>query len=278
MAMDYQICLISPQNNPHAACFFEVAKLLFSSMRSLGYSCDSVINELDANKMNIVLGSNTLQTDEKLRGKKYIIYQLEQLSEKEGWYSPLMERVLKNATVVWDYSKQNIQFLEKRGINAQYLPLGYHRALEMIPTSSCRDIDILFYGSINARRQQILKRILEEKRSNLKVVFGAYGQQRDELIARSRIILNIHYYATNIFEAVRISYLLNNACAVISEESPLYPYPGVDLCMVPYEKIMETCYRFLEHPDEIEQYRQRSYEQFKRLYPMQQFLEAVIKG
>ena len=39
------------------------------------------------------------------------------------------------------------------------------------------------------------------------------------LIARSKLVLNVHFYQAQILEMVRISYLLANRCAVLSEPS-----------------------------------------------------------
>jgi len=46
-----------------------------------------------------------------------------------------------------------------------------------------------------------------------------WGDERDNLIYRSKIVLNIHYYETKIFEIIRISHLLANRAFVISEDS-----------------------------------------------------------
>jgi hypothetical protein len=47
--------------------------------------------------------------------------------------------------------------------------------------------------------------------------FGCYGEERDALIARARIVLNVHYYESKVFEVVRVSYLLANRKCVLSE-------------------------------------------------------------
>jgi hypothetical protein len=62
--------------------------------------------------------------------------------------------------------------------------------------------------------------ILDElKRSGLNVeaTFGVYGEQRDRLIGRSKLLLNMHFYDAKVLEVVRISYYLANQCAVLSE-------------------------------------------------------------
>jgi hypothetical protein len=50
--------------------------------------------------------------------------------------------------------------------------------------------------------------------------FGAYGAGRDALVARSKIVLSMHYYEPAAFEIVRVAYLLANAKAVVAEVNP----------------------------------------------------------
>ena len=49
---------------------------------------------------------------------------------------------------------------------------------------------------------------------------GVRGAERDALIARARLVLNLHFYPTAIFELVRVSYLLANGKAVVAECGP----------------------------------------------------------
>jgi hypothetical protein len=49
-------------------------------------------------------------------------------------------------------------------------------------------------------------------------VCGLYGKARDELIARSKLVVNIHLYEpSKVFEIVRVSYLLANRKAVVAD-------------------------------------------------------------
>lgn len=272
----YRICIIVPKNYPHAAGFTEVALLLKHTLFSLGKECDIKINDISNDRINIILGANLLSADTFFDSSgQYIIYQLEQLSDDEGWYSESNLNIYNNANAVWDYSPRNITFLKQHDVNAQYLPIGYHPILEQIKCKDDRDIDILFFGSRNERRNKTLRE-LHDKGLNTKALFGFYGRDRDAFVARSKIVLNIHFYSTNIFEAVRVSYLVNNRCFVISEESNDYSYKGVELCFAPYDDIIDTCNYYLKNPEEIEAKRGIVYNQFKELYPMEKLLKEVL--
>jgi hypothetical protein len=64
------------------------------------------------------------------------------------------------------------------------------------------------------------------------------------LIARSKIILNLHQFDTTQLEQVRISYLLNNRCFVISESAEDNPYQD-GVIFSDYDKIVDCCLSYL---------------------------------
>lgn len=274
MKDSYRICLILPDNNPHSLCFREVGLLLVSALKSNGINCDFAFNQLDPDKINVILGYHLLTFEPSLTNFRYIPYQLEQLHSNEYPFTKNMEQVLKHAYDVWDYSPKNIDFLKARGINAKHLVPGYHENLELIPRVPNRSIDILFYGSIAERRRVILEQL--ERMFKVKLLFGVYGEKRDKWISRSRLILNFHHYSQQIFEAVRISYLLNNRCFVLSETSVNYPYDGVELPLVPYDQLVESCARFLKDPERMDTISSENYEAFKKNFPMTELIQKVL--
>jgi hypothetical protein len=267
---------MTPGGIPHVACFTEIALLLKHSFTSLNFDCDITVNNLSNSRINVILGGNLIKHHTLSPSFTYIYFQLEQLSDDEGWYSKEMVNLLSNAYDVWDYSQTNIHFLKKRGIKAKLLPLGYHPALEIITPQLKKDIDILFYGSINQRRLDIIKELKKDSGIKCSAVFGVYGPQLYNLIARSKIILNVHFYSKMIFEAVRISFLLNNHCFVISEDSTDYPYQKIELPLVPYDTIIDTCYYYLKKPDEIVLNGNLYFNQFRQFFPMDKLLDQVI--
>jgi hypothetical protein len=83
--------------------------------------------------INILLGYHLLMYHEDLKKFRYIVYQLEQLSNRVGWFNENLEKILRGAHCIWDYSLENISFLKNIGIrNFKYLPIGYHENLETI--------------------------------------------------------------------------------------------------------------------------------------------------
>ncbi len=273
----YNICTIQPTGYAHSRCFLELAVLLHASLRTMGYPVEMTKNRLDPAATNIILGYHLIPSNVALRGYRYVIYQLEQLSRDEGWFNATLRDRLAGAHAVWDFSQENVRFLDALGIKATLLPVGYHAALETIEPDGVPDIDILFYGSVNDRRKAVLERLACLDDVAVKILFGVYGADRDAWIARSRIVLNIHHYEQQLFEAVRVSYLLNNRCLVVSETSAAYPYTKVRLPLVSQDRIADVCARFLRHEDHRNTYRTEMYEAFRQHYAMTDLLGAAME-
>jgi hypothetical protein len=162
---------------------------------------------------------------------------------QHGWFNEHYLSLLSRYPVL-DYSARNRDALEQIGIHhARLLEIGYSAKLSRIPTDREKDIDVLFYGAVSKRRALILE---EAKRRGLRLVtlFGVYGEERDAAIARAKVVLNMRQHRTNIFETVRISYLLANQACVVSEgdeEDPdVQPFLG-GLEVVPYDLLVDRC-------------------------------------
>ena len=277
----YHICLTcSPTNNnpKYPLIFWEIITLLFHSFAALGKSCTFKVNQLEKEKTNIIIGNIVTNSNlpELLAGIKYIPYQFEQLSDTEGWYGKFesFRNIIQNASEIWDYSVSNIKFLKAGNIHAKLLPLGYDKNLENI-ISTEKDIDVLFYGGINERRRQILRE-LESRGLRVRLLSDRYGRERDQYIARAKIVLNIHYFDMAIFESARIHYLLNNKVFVITEQSADNPYPKVDMVSVSYEQLVDECVKRLDDWENSQKLAELNYEQFRKYYPMAELLEKVI--
>jgi hypothetical protein len=205
------------------AAFNEVVDLLAASLRDLGCEVTVAKNKFHANAKNILVGGNMLKASVIPQGIYLIVYQLEQLWVGSTWWNDDIRAILKRADEVWDYDPANIRFLKEHlDIDAKHVIIGYHKSLIRVPRRE-KDIDVLHYGSMNERRGKIISEI-EESGIKVHQAFDVWGPARDELIARAKVVLNLHYYEAAIFEQVRVSYLLNNGVKVVSEDSPFVPY------------------------------------------------------
>ncbi len=172
----------------------------------------------ESDTTNIILGANDSIFVPREIPKNSIIVNLEQMGTGQMWDNPKYINLLKRYPV-WDYSSSNIAYLKSLGVtDISKMEIGHTKSLETCAgfNEHPQTIDVLFFGAMNQRRKYILIKL---KSMGYNVVFtsNTFGEERDQLIARSKIVLNIHYYESKILEVVRISHLLANKKCVISE-------------------------------------------------------------
>ena len=244
---DYCIWVVSPAGYVHSRAFNESALSLSSAFRTLGFHAPVVCNFEQITNYPIILGGNLIPSADFFRlPKTAIIYNLEQIMIGSPWITDNYLNLLRSHEV-WDYSKQNISELMKLGIsNVKYCRIGYVPELTRIKPAPF-EIDVLWYGSLNERRTHILQQ-LHDRGFKVKALFGVYGEERDAFIARSKIVLNIHFYESKVLEIVRIFYLLANKRFVISEkgndrelEEPIRD----GLVITEYDALVEECAKYL---------------------------------
>src|SRR5262249_4420137 len=111
------------------------------------------------------------------------------------------------------------------------------------------EMEVRFYGAYSARRLRLLAR-LERRGWSVARSNGVYGEERDALVARARIVLNVHYYEQSRLEVPRCFYLMANGRFILSETSPDAAETGLDsgIAFASYEGLEEACARYLERP------------------------------
>jgi hypothetical protein len=184
--------LLSPPNFQHSKAFDEVAEGLHCALLALGH--DSVVTDrLDLDeRRTIVLGGNLLVRNGLKPPQNPIFYNLEQLGDDlpsmtlPGFFD------LFRRYPTWDYSPANIEYVTALELpRPTYVLIGYVPELTRIAPAP-EDIDVLFYGASYERRCAVL-RDLHDRGLRVKWPSGVYGARRDAWIARSKIVLNIHY-------------------------------------------------------------------------------------
>ena len=120
---------------------------------------------------------------------------------------------------IWDFSERNMEAWKKAGRNVTYVPIGYHHSMERFQprTWKDRDIDVVFSGAMNPRRFQVLEEMKYRGLNVVHVPGHLYGQERDLLLARAKLGLNMLFYEGGTFPALRVAHLVANHIAVISE-------------------------------------------------------------
>ncbi len=153
---------------------------------------------------------------------------------------------------VLDISKDGVAELGRRGLDATHLQLGYHPSWDRWGGDPARPrpTDLLFLGSTTARRDRILSRepipwdcaaqirLFDPSQPMCEPRDGFVAStEKWDLLASSRILLNIHADDAPLLEWVRIIEAMANGCMVLSECSSDYGplIPGTHLIAVPYE-------------------------------------------
>jgi hypothetical protein len=218
--MKFHLAHIVPDKMHHGMHGYkEIVDTVQWGLEQLGHSVVYGLNTLSAKAINIIFGVQVLDLGllETLPADT-IVYNFEQA---KGWSAQNLRPQMHLAAqrfCIWDYSAGNAGVWTGLGAKRVHVvPIGYAPVLQRIPKPPLQDIDVLIYGSPANDRLGAFHHLAM---SGLTSVFvcGLYGATRDDLIARAKLIVNIHNRErSKIFEIVRVSYLLANRKAVVAE-------------------------------------------------------------
>jgi glycosyltransferase involved in cell wall biosynthesis len=248
---DVQVALIRGKEDGHFEGLRDIAQCVSDGFSALGYSSGVVENQLSDNKLNFIIGWHLLGERVKSLPTNSIIYNLEQLNNSSNDILADILVYLSNHLDIWDYNNKNIDFLLKKGIKRipRMMRVGTSRSMHRIAKAESQDIDVLFYGSLNERRKKVLDKLTEMGLNVIKL-WDVYGEKRDSYIARSKVVLNMHFYETNIFEIVRVSYLMANSKAVVAECSDTTEIDAAllgGIKAVKYDNLAQACYELVHN-------------------------------
>jgi hypothetical protein len=148
------------------------------------------------------------------------------------WFN-LTAGLVRDSPIAIDINPHGVAALRARGHEALHLQLG--GVPSMVAPSVRRDVDVLFLGGSTPRRAAKLAELgplLWDRHVELRLFrFSApvhgdapgvvFGADKYALLARSRILLNLHRddVAPGYFEWARMVEVMANGCAVITEPS-----------------------------------------------------------
>lgn len=207
--------------------------------------------------------------------------QRERTGVNADWFA-----AMRNAREVWDYKRSNADSVKNLGVPFHFVPFGYAPYYESIfrmhvqGKNLQQDIDVLFFGRMCERRQRILDE-LQQRGANVHVLSernAVYGEKLDELLARAKIVLGIHYFeepVAQIADLARVDYVLSNRLFVVHEKpSPFASEPAFEqnVTTCEYRDIPDTCAHFLARPEERASKAATTYEWFKSEYALDAFI------
>lgn len=218
-------------------------------LESLGHTCQYSESTLSTSHTNIIFGAQTIPLEYlKNLPRQTIIYNFEQMREINKKHMRPQIQFAASHFQIWDYSEANRESWFNLGAKCRIVPVGYAPVLTKVEKMPDQYIDVLIYG---APGQERLDAFFNLCHAGLVVVFacGLYGNRRDELIARSKIVLNVTLYSqSKIFEIVRTSYLLANKKMVVSVvDADTYIEDDIrsGICTTTANDLVHTCRELL---------------------------------
>lgn len=166
----------------------------------------------------------------------YIFFS-ERIMEKDGRvaapamtrnYWEKIERLRHDIDGMFFFSRYYSDLMVRHGFPSEFLPIGYSQEYgdwDGSITPCDRAIDVLHLGTISRgdRREYYLKNIVSQG-IPLRMANNLWGPERNEILRRTKICLNLHYDVSGEFEWDRLLLALHNGCLVVSENIT-DPYP-----------------------------------------------------
>jgi len=260
----------------------EIADLLCAGFRAAGCQVQLFIDQIPAEKtedgkiqivvtphefFNLFLRDKLSWEKMQLLTNHLFLLGTEQ-PESEWFDSNLV--VAPHARAMLDIHLSGVAAYRARGLPCFHLPLGYDSMLERsdVIGKSNRDLDICVLAALTDRREEFFAvnadffaahnchvRFVpigfaktEETRSYLPV------SQRNALLQRAKILLNVHYSELRYFEWHRALIAIANRCCLVTETcegfEPLVP--GKHFVMAKADDLTTCCEYYLNHKEERE--------------------------
>jgi len=170
--------------------------------------------------------------------EKKILYNIEQLTREKILHQSISRMKADDVIEVWDYSIANVSILKNYGIQARYVPmrLPIDTIVHYSNYRLSSEYDIVFCGQLSDYRDTILRQ-LEQRGKTVKRIDSIYTEERDRLIGKAKLLINIHYNEDyRIFESIRCEPWIASGMKVLSETS-IDDSPRC-IC-VPYEELVD---------------------------------------
>ncbi len=211
--------ILGRDNHPAAECFRE----LDDALVALG-------------RPDVVLNAHTFPSEVPAGA---IVYNLEHVPLQVSPYA------FGRAEAVWDYSERNVKAwrgVQLHGRKVVHVPIGYHPSMErfrMRPWDS-RDVDVMMCGTLTQRRADLLNALLDAGLNVVHLAPGShYGAERDAMLARSKLVLNVLVGTSRNHPVLRSAHLVANRVPMLAEWAPETPRWVMHGC--PYDSIVQRC-------------------------------------
>jgi SAM-dependent methyltransferase len=214
------LAIMQPAGYLHSLGFLDQARYFRHQFRRMGATVTIAKNRLREDAVNFVFGAHLGFPADWQRRHSCIFVNLEQLGQGGASVGPDYLDLLRRSAVV-DYDVANVDAYSAEPadvplvpfLHAPYLDDGLALPLERRP------IDLLFFGSMNPRRQAFIAQVEAAGVQVSTFDHPIYGAERDKFIRQAKAVLNCHFYDSSRFEQARAFHSLSLGTPVISERS-----------------------------------------------------------
>lgn len=221
-AAHINLCIVQPAGYVHSLGLLDAALYFKHQFQRLGARVAVSKNRLVKDAVNLVFGAH-LGFDRALtREYSCVVVNLEQLGDGGARLAPAYLDLLRQTPVI-DYDPANAAVCAAQPGDVPVVRFGHAPYLAGAPCAAedlaRRPIDLLFFGSVNARRQAWIQRIEATGRRVSVLKAPVYGPERDGIITQAKAVLNVHHYDSARFEQVRAFQVLSLGTPLISERA-----------------------------------------------------------
>lgn len=260
----------------------EIADLVCAGFRDAGFNAELLVDAIPREETpddtiqivvtphefyNLFLRERLPRGELQRRTRNLYLLGTEQ-PESDWFHSNLT--IAPYARAMLDINPLGVEGYRARGLRCIHLPLGYHpmlAATKVAPPNE-RVVDLSLLASLTERREKFLAEhadFFAARHCHLRLVPIGFAKtettksylpvnERNALLQRSKILLNIHYSDLRYFEWHRMLVGLANGCCIITETCEGYAplVPGKHFVMVETGGIIRACEYYLGHPAERE--------------------------
>jgi hypothetical protein len=202
--------------------------------------------------------------------------------------------ILRHVGAVFDFSSHAVDAYRTHGVDATHLLFGYTERWDRFRPGPAPEgpPEVLFMGSASPRRQRLLARsawALARRESHLVLSDNATpnradgasafvaGEAKRDLLASSRLLLNLHQAHEPYFEWLRFAEAFHCGLPVLSEPSiGTEPYePGEHFVSTGVYSIAEVLDRVVEDDALLQRVREAAYARLRE-FPLQRSLERLV--
>lgn len=207
-----------------------ISNNLFDLLTTLGHTCilayqiNKQVIDTYQSSVFIILYPHLIDTT--ILPKHYIFYQIEQgqhYFDKENFLN-----LLNGTNHILDCSNYNPTKYSKLIKTLKYVyptPIPLPKLSKYIDVKKQAEkiydnteYDLVFYGTFNERRRKIINYL--QNKYKVLVIEHIYNEERDALLQKGKIVINLHYYNDHVLESCRFNETINFDRLIISENSP----------------------------------------------------------